>query len=94
MADCRITHVRKPNRQSTHEHITHIGNIGKPNNNWIWSRADVINSINAGTNTFYVLENGKRSEVGVVNSNDGRAPFLRSYADKLYNNNLLSLPEC
>ena len=95
MADCRITHVRKPDRFSTQEHITHVGNItGDPSTNWIWPRADVINSINAGTNTFYVQENGKRSEVGVVNPNDGRAPFLRTHADGYWNDNLLSLPEC
>jgi hypothetical protein len=94
MADCRITHVRKPNRQSSHEHITHVGNIGNGSGNWIWARADVIQSINNGTNTFYVFEGGKRSEVGVVNPDDGRAPFLRTYADGYWNDNLLALPEC
>jgi hypothetical protein len=94
MADSRITHIRKPNRQSTHEHITHVGSIGNMTGNWIWPRADVIASINNGTNTFYVLEGGKRSEVGVVNPTDGRSPFLRTHADGYYNDNLLSLPEC
>ena len=94
MADCRITHIRKPNRQSTHEHITHVGNIGNATGNWVWPRADVILSIKNRTNTFYVLEGGKRSEVGVVNPDDGRSPFLRTYADGYWNDNLLSLPEC
>jgi len=26
MADCRITHITKKNRQSTHDHITHAEN--------------------------------------------------------------------
>ena len=94
MADYRITHIRKPNRQSTHEHITHVGNIGNASGNWVWPRADVISSIKNGTNTFYVLEGGKRSEVGVVNPDDGRSPFLRTHADGYWNDNLLSLPEC
>lgn len=94
MADCRITHIRKPNRQSTHEHITHVGNIGNASGNWVWPRADVISSIKNGTNTFYVLEGGKRSEVGVVNPEDGRAPFLRTHADGYWSDNLLPLPEC
>jgi hypothetical protein len=94
MADCRITHIRKPNRQSTHEHITHVGNIGNASGNLVWPRADVILSIKNGTNTFYVLEGGKRSEVGVVNPDDGRSPFLRTHADGYWNDNLLSLPEC
>lgn len=93
MADCRITHVKKPNRLSSHEHITHVGNITNSTVNWVWSRENVIASINARTNTFYVFENGKRSEVGVVNPNDGRAPFLRTHADGYWNDNLLSLPE-
>lgn len=94
MADCRITHIRKPNRQSTHEHITHVGNIGNASGNCVWPRADVISSIKNGTNTFYVLEGGKQSEVGVVNPDDGRSPFLRTHADGYWNDNLLSLPEC
>lgn len=90
MADCRITHIRKPNRNSTHEHITHVGN---PSANWVWKREDVIASIDAKTNTFYVHEGGNRSEVGVVRPTDGRDPFLRTYADGQWNDNLLSLPE-
>jgi hypothetical protein len=94
MADFRITHVRKPNRQSSHEHISHVGNISNSVNDWISPRADIIHFINSKTHTFYVSEGGKRSEVGVVNPNDGRSPFLRTYADNYYNDNLLSLPEC
>jgi len=90
MADCRITHIRKPDRQNAHEHITHVGN---PAAGWFWQRELVITSINAKTNTFYVLESGRRSEVGVVNPNDGRSPFLRTHADGYWNDNLLALPE-
>ena len=93
MADCRITHIRKPNRQSTHAHIILVGNLTNSTTNWVWPRADVIASINTGTNTFYVFEGGKRSNVGVVNPTDGRLPFLRTYADGYWNDNLLSLPE-
>jgi len=89
MADSRITHITKKNRQSTHEHITHAGVPGS----WYWTREDIIASINNKSNTFYVLENSNRSIVGVVNPTDGRSPFLRSYADGVWNDNLLSLPE-
>jgi hypothetical protein len=79
---------------STHEHITHVGN--KTTANWMWTREQVIQSIEEKTNTFYVLDpkNGKRSDVGVVRPTDGRAQFLQTYADGDWNNNLLSLPEC
>jgi hypothetical protein len=93
MADCKITHIRKPDRFNSHEHITHVGNLAA---NWIWTREAVILSIEAKTNTFYVYDekDKKRSEVGVVNPNDGRLPFLRTHADGYWNDNLLSLPQC
>ena len=34
------------------------------------------------------------SEIGVVKPTDGRDPYLRTYADGDWNNNLLALPEC
>ncbi|MBI3299947.1 MAG: DUF3892 domain-containing protein [Elusimicrobia bacterium] len=91
MADCRITCIVKPNPSSPHEHISHVGNPPT----WTWAREQVIESIESRTNTFYVLDpgTGLRSNVGVVRA-EGRAPFLRTYADGVWNNNLLSLDQC
>ena len=63
---------------SAHEHITHLGGA-----NWKWTREQVIQSIDAKTNTFYVMDaaTGKRSNVGVVRPTDGRSAFLQTYAD-------------
>ncbi len=93
MPDCQITCIVKPDRFSQHEHITHVGN---PQAGWKWTREKVIESIDAKINTFYVLDpkNGKRAEVGVQRPNDGRDPFLQTYADGYWNNNLLSLNQC
>lgn len=93
MADVRVTCITKPNLLSAHEHITHIGNSGS---GWKWTREQVIESIRAGTNTFYVLDpqTKRRAEVGVVEPSGGRSPFLQTYADGDWNNNLLSLPQC
>jgi hypothetical protein len=92
MADVQITCINKPHPQSPYEHITHLGNslVG-----WTWTLAEVIASIDAKTNTFYVIDprNGKRSEVGVVRPAGG-APYVRTYADGDWNNNLLSLDQC
>jgi Protein of unknown function (DUF3892) len=92
MADVQITCIRKPHPQSAHEHITHVGN---PHVGWEWERERVIASIDARTNTFYVIDpfTGKRSDVGVVRA-AGKLPFLRTYADGDWNNNLLSLNQC
>jgi hypothetical protein len=92
MADVRVTCIEKPDPDSPHEHITHIGN---PAAGWKWPREKVIASIEEKSNTFFVLDpwTGKRSDVGMVRS-VGRSPYLRTYADGDWNNNLLSLDQC
>lgn len=87
MADARVTCINKLNRDSKHEGITHLGG-----DDWRWTRQQVIDSINTKTNTFYTLVNGKRADVGVVNGSNGS--FVRTYADGVWNDNLLALPEC
>ena len=87
MADVRVGCINKQPRNNTHEGITHLGG-----SNWRWTRQQVIDSIQAKTNTFYVQVNGTRSSVGVVQGTNG--PYLRTYADGKWNDNLLSLPEC
>ena len=94
MADVQVRCITKPHPKSPHEHITYLGNQYS-NPPWKWTREQVIQSIEERTNTFYVLDpvSGKRSDVGVVRE-AGKAPFLRTYADGVWNNNLLSLPQC
>ena len=48
MADVQITCVRKPDRHSPHERITHVGG-----SNWMWPTEDVVASIENRTNTFF-----------------------------------------
>ena len=95
MADVQVTCITKPHPQSSHEHITHLGGPGGPGGPWKWTRDQVIASIDARTNTFYVIDpyNGKRSDVGVVRV-PGKAPYVRTHADGDWNNNLLSLKQC
>ncbi len=92
MADVQVTCITKPHPQSPHEHITHLGN---PRAGWEWTREQVISSIEAGMNTFFVLDprTGKRSDVGVIRP-AGRAAYVRTHADGDWNNNLLSLDQC
>ena len=93
MADVRITCVTKPDRNSTEDRITHVGGTG--GNGWKWTTEAVVASIEAGTNTFHVIDAaGHRSEVGVVDPGNGRRKYLRTHADGDWNNNLLALPEC
>lgn len=87
MADVQVTCINKQPRQNPHEGITHLGGPS-----WRWTRQQVIESINAKSNTFYTWVNGNRGDIGVVNGPNG--PYLRTYADGKWNDNLLSLPEC
>jgi hypothetical protein len=87
MPDVQITCINKQPRTNTHEGITHLGGAS-----WKWTRAQVITSIEAGTNTFYTLVGGKRANVAVVNASSGK--YVRSHADGVWTDNLLALPEC
>ncbi|HZL00864.1 MAG TPA: DUF3892 domain-containing protein [Caulobacteraceae bacterium] len=87
MPDVQITCINKQPRNDTHEGIANLGGA-----RWKWTRSQVIASIEAKTNTFYTLVGGKRANVGVV---DGpHSKYVRTYADGVWNDNLLALPEC
>ena len=93
LVDVQITCVTKPDRNSDHDRITHVG--GPAGGRWKWPAENVVASIETGTNTFFVIDAaGHRSVVGVVDPGNGRPKYLRTYADGDWNNNLLALPEC
>lgn len=89
MADALVTCINKPNRNSTHEHITHLGNCPS----WKWTRERVIASIEAKENTFHTMVEGRRADIA-VRREPGKIPYLQTHADGYWNNNLLALPEC
>lgn len=92
MADCRITCIKKSDPAGGHSHITHAGNTAVP---WMWTVERIISSIDDKSNTFYVQDDrtGKRADVGVVRE-AGKRPYIRTYADGYWNDNLLSLNFC
>jgi hypothetical protein len=92
MKEYEVTCINKPDRSSSHEHITHIGNIA---GNWRLTREDAIRRIDSKESAFYTVDRstGKKVYIGVVRE-ASRAPFLRTYADGKWNDNLLALAEC
>lgn len=92
MNEFHVTCINKPNRESTHEHITHIGNVAQ---GWKISRQSAIERIESKKESFYTVDpaTGKRAYIGVVRE-PGKAPYLRTQSDGKWNNNLLSLAEC
>jgi hypothetical protein len=86
MPDVQVTCINKQPRNDPYEGITHLGG-----STWKWTRQQVIDSIEAHSNTFFTLVNSKRANVGVVDGPNGK--YLRTYADGVWNDNLLALPE-
>ncbi|HCG04486.1 MAG TPA: DUF3892 domain-containing protein [Desulfovibrio sp.] len=93
MDEFQVTCVNKQNRQSAHEHITHIGNT---NANWRMTREVAIQRIESNKEKFYTVDSatGAKVYIGVVRGDGNKAPYLRTYADGKWNDNLLALPEC
>ncbi len=89
MSQHQITAIRKPNRNSTHEHITHVRYDGV-----IHTREHVIRLIENRTDSFYVSVAGSVAWVTVVYPGAGRDPYIRTIPDWTGKDNLLNLPEC
>ncbi len=53
MPEFQVTCITKPNRESKHEHITHIGNIA---NKWRLTRGEAIRRIDAKEQAYYTIE--------------------------------------
>lgn len=87
MADVLVTCVDRGENGSTEEGITHLGGPG-----WRWTRAQVIDSIEARTNTFYTFVEGKRADIGVRQGPNGK--YVQTNADGRWTNNLLALNAC
>ena len=92
MKEFQVTCINKPNRTSPHEHITHIGNVAE---NWRLTRESAIRRIDGGEEAFYTIDQstGLKIYIGVVRG-AGKAPYLRTYADSKWKDNLLALDDC
>lgn len=92
MAEYHVTCINKPEHLSSHEHITHIGNLAE---HWRVTRETAIYQIDNKINQFYTIDRttGKKCYVGVVRE-PGKNPYLRTHADGKWNDNLLAQAEC
>lgn len=92
MKEYQVTCITKPDRNSQHEHITHVGNTDQK---WCLTREDTIKRIDSKLEAFFTVDKatGKKIYIGVVRES-GKSPYLRTYADAKWNDNLLAQPEC
>ena len=87
MADVLVTCTRKTSQH--HESITHLGG---PGGGGCRTKAEVIQSIESRTNTFYTDVGNNKADLRVVQGATGK--YLQTYGDSYPNNNLLALPDC
>lgn len=84
----RVTCVNKPDRNSPHEAITHLGGP-----DWRDTRQNVVRAIENNTHSFYTYVGGKEAQLYVRTSANG-TKFVQTISDGRWSDNLLALPEC
>jgi hypothetical protein len=87
----QISCITKPDRQSSTEHITHVGGYGA--SQWKLTVETVIERIEGGLESFFVHVGHYEADV-VVMSPVGRRKYIRTEPDLTKTDNLLSLPPC
>lgn len=82
------------NHYNPHEGITYCGWVADDGSTGKSSRAEMIEFLEVKKGTAYVQDSrGNRAYIGVWVSAAGNK-YLRTYADRVWTDNLLSLPEC
>lgn len=91
MEERRVDCINKNDRESPYERISHIGGI-RNGQRWKEPSGAVIMYIELEMRSYYVEENGVRTQIVVAERNGNK--YLRTEADDDEPNNLLSLPDC
>ncbi|NQX41322.1 Protein of unknown function [Pedobacter steynii] len=92
MASYQVFCITKPNANSSHEHITHIGYHDDRTKVIIPVKA-AIRRIDANPSEFYVQVEKEKVFVTVVRIDD-RDPYIKTIPDSTKRDNLLSLEQC
>jgi Protein of unknown function (DUF3892) len=88
----RIECIKKLPREDPHKRIESVGGRNGDGTRWKMSEERAIQAIDNGTYSFYVSVDGQ--SVGVVVATHERHRYLKTKADGMRPNNLLSLPDC
>ena len=89
----QIRCITKTSRFDPHDRITSVGGVNDNSTRWRMSQLEAIKGIENKTYSFYVSQNGKTVNVIVATSANGNK-YLKTTADGIQPNNLLSLLEC
>jgi len=83
----QITCITKPNTQSSHEAITHVGGSG-----FYITRAQCVSDIRDGRESYHVRAGGY--DVSVIAYEREGTWFIKTKPDATQKDNLLSLGQC
>lgn len=93
MADnVEVKCIKKTNRTDPHERIYGIGGVNPDGGRWYLPLDAAIAGIETGKWRFYTAAGGKSVWVVIATHNGHK--YLKTEADGIHPNNLLSLPEC
>lgn len=87
MTDVEVTAVNRKPGSASHGELTYLAG-----DNWRWTCQQVMQSIAAGTNTFYIMDHGHREDVAIADGANG--PCLRARVDGRWTDDLQALPDC
>ncbi len=88
-----VTCIRKSDRYNPHERIESIGGVNPNGTRWELDEDKAIAGIERGEWLFYVQKAGRRTNVVIARSATGHK-YLKTEADDVTPNNLLSLATC
>jgi hypothetical protein len=88
----RITHIRKPNVNSSVDHITHVKGINGEGGAFELTVSEVIEYLRTGNYNFYVQVGTRQVTVTYQKSAAGNE-YIKTEPDSTTKDNLLSLPQ-
>jgi hypothetical protein len=90
--DIQIKCIKKTNRFDPHERIHGIGGVNSDGTRWYLSEDQAIAGIESNKWRFWTTAGGKSVWVIIATHNGHK--YLKTEADGIHPNNLLSLAEC
>jgi len=89
----QIRCINKNPRNDAHKRINNVGGVNPDGRHWRLTDDQAIQGIKDDRWSFYVSVNGRTVDVIIATSQYG-SEYLKTTADGVEPNNLLSLPEC